>query len=164
MSPPNADLKPFSLGPSVFGNMGRTVIVKGTAYKTCARFSCGFQYLVTSSTYCLRWVALVAYLYTGQITFATLRSTSRSSKDAKLCRHRLEDHLVQSCSPKSMYRLADKVDNIPLMHIILLAQPSSAVWSSKAERAGVGQDSYRTKSRQHRAGAHIIFHFLVRVR
>ncbi|KZT21113.1 hypothetical protein NEOLEDRAFT_1244832 [Neolentinus lepideus HHB14362 ss-1] len=60
--------------------LGRTVVVKDVAYKTLK--------------------ALVMYLYTGKITFAPLRSSQTSASNVQ-CE-------IQ-CSPKSMYRLADKL-------------------------------------------------------
>lgn len=67
---------------------GRTVFVKDIAYKT--------------------WQALLSYLYTGRVAFAPLRSAVQSSNDRTNTvnlRHPFDPPL---CSPKSMYRLADK--------------------------------------------------------
>ncbi|TFK54320.1 hypothetical protein OE88DRAFT_1732992 [Heliocybe sulcata] len=63
------------------GKLGRTVIVKDAALRT--------------------YTALIFYLYTGEITFRSLTSSQREpSANAESSR---------SCSPKSMYRLADKL-------------------------------------------------------
>jgi len=64
---------------------GRTVIVKDMAYKT--------------------WIALIAYLYTGSIEFLPLRSSSASPPGDHDNRNGTS---FLKCSPKSMYRLADK--------------------------------------------------------
>ncbi|KIJ64183.1 hypothetical protein HYDPIDRAFT_112125 [Hydnomerulius pinastri MD-312] len=64
-----------------------TVIVKGTAYRT--------------------WLALVFYCYTGQIVFCPLRS--QVAPGAQFSRPLQSVGGPPPCSPKSMYRLADKL-------------------------------------------------------
>lgn len=132
----------MSSSPSAFGSMGRTVIVKGTAYKTYVRLAVVYH-LIPSLMNDIRWVALVAYLYTGQITFAPLRSASQSPDDAESSH--LEDPRPNSCSPKSMYRLADKVSSLSIHACQSLAHADSAVRSSQAERAGPEQSSNRAR-------------------
>ncbi|KIJ58317.1 hypothetical protein HYDPIDRAFT_119685, partial [Hydnomerulius pinastri MD-312] len=63
-----------------------TVIVKGAAYRT--------------------WLALVFYCYTGQIVFCPLRS--QVAPGAQFSRPLQSVGGPPPCSPKSMYRLADK--------------------------------------------------------
>lgn len=65
---------------------GRAVFVKDVAYKT--------------------WLALVSYLYTGRIAFARLRSTTAGKEKVNIVQPM--PHEPPLCSPKSMYRLADK--------------------------------------------------------
>ncbi|TFK54321.1 hypothetical protein OE88DRAFT_1654944 [Heliocybe sulcata] len=65
--------------------LGRTIVVKDAAYRT--------------------YKALMFYLYTGEIKFRPLTSSQkRSAGDAVA-----QEHASRSCSPKSMYRLADKL-------------------------------------------------------
>ncbi|KAH9920091.1 uncharacterized protein B0H18DRAFT_617273 [Fomitopsis serialis] len=64
---------------------GRTVVVKDMAHKT--------------------WIALIAYIYTGSIEFSPLRSSSASPPGDHGSQNRTSS---VACSPKSMYRLADK--------------------------------------------------------
>ncbi|KZT11403.1 uncharacterized protein LAESUDRAFT_268489 [Laetiporus sulphureus 93-53] len=84
MSPSVTMIKPVCVG--------RTIFVHDMAYKT--------------------WKALIAYLYTGHIEFAPLRSCLQSAKaEGKTAAPPLYPGVKSpSCSPKSMYRLADKYD------------------------------------------------------
>nr|GAT60561.1 predicted protein [Mycena chlorophos] len=61
--------------------VGRVIVLKGTAFKT--------------------WKALLYYLYTGRIRFNQLTSHADASESSLAASG-------PSCSPKSMYRLADK--------------------------------------------------------
>ncbi|CAK5279701.1 unnamed protein product [Mycena citricolor] len=65
-----------------FARRGRVVVVKDTAYKTLK--------------------ALLMYLYTGEIHFRSLRSNPEPAEASS----RVQGPI---CSPKSMYRLADKL-------------------------------------------------------
>ncbi|KAJ3558349.1 hypothetical protein NM688_g973 [Phlebia brevispora] len=56
------------------------------------------------------WHALIYYIYTGQISFAPLRSQGQESRAKALEKHRLANPALPAlCSPKSVYRLADIV-------------------------------------------------------
>jgi len=67
--------------------------IKDTAYKT--------------------WKVLVFYLYTGHVSFHTLRSKETPNEP--------EQGDAPRCSPKSMYRLAEKMDLSELRGIALKA-------------------------------------------
>ena len=57
-----------------------------------------------------RWEALLFYVYTGKIAFAPLRSEGAEERTSAMKQHE-HDHPHQPplVSPKSVYRLADKV-------------------------------------------------------
>lgn len=58
----------------------------------------------------IRWRALITYLENGTISFAPLQSLSSGSLSSSEENKGLtRDYHDGSCSPKSMYRLADKV-------------------------------------------------------
>ncbi|KAH7888629.1 hypothetical protein F5I97DRAFT_726519 [Phlebopus sp. FC_14] len=77
----------------------RTVFVKGAAYRT--------------------WHALVFYCYTGQISFCDLRS--QVGPGGPFSRPKHDDGSPPPCSPKSMYRLADKLGIEPLKALAFAA-------------------------------------------
>ncbi|KAJ7062244.1 hypothetical protein C8F01DRAFT_1136995 [Mycena amicta] len=71
-------------GASTVGRrLGRAIVLKGTAFKT--------------------WKALLYYLYTGRVRFMALRSESEPASEEP------NGPTEPQCSPKSMYRLADKL-------------------------------------------------------
>jgi hypothetical protein len=56
------------------------------------------------------WQAYIFYLYTGDITFAPLASElSGRTRDVAADYHTKYPHKPSPCSPKSTYRLAEKV-------------------------------------------------------
>ncbi|EPQ57461.1 hypothetical protein GLOTRDRAFT_137786 [Gloeophyllum trabeum ATCC 11539] len=65
--------------------LGRTVIVKDAAART--------------------YNALLFYLYTGEVTFSHLTSSGKGKDKSS----QPEEYKAPACSPKSMYRLADKL-------------------------------------------------------
>ncbi|EPQ57175.1 hypothetical protein GLOTRDRAFT_127547 [Gloeophyllum trabeum ATCC 11539] len=67
---------------------GRSVVIKDVAYTTLK--------------------ALIFYLYTGEINFAPLNSEKPSAIPRSV--QDVDDVSPPQCSPKSMYRLADKID------------------------------------------------------
>ncbi|KAF7299499.1 hypothetical protein MIND_00900000 [Mycena indigotica] len=73
---------------------GRVVVLKGTAYKT--------------------WKALLSYLYTGRIQFQSLTSQAEKQQSSPAL-----GGLGPHCSPKSMYRLADKLGLHDLQELAL---------------------------------------------
>ena len=83
---------------SLEGRRGRVIILPDIAYRTYVDLSA----INVSAQRYARLKALVFYLYTNEVAFAPLRS--QKAKD-------LEDtaHGAPYCSPKSMYRIADKV-------------------------------------------------------
>ncbi|KAJ7612773.1 hypothetical protein FB45DRAFT_1036982 [Roridomyces roridus] len=72
---------------------GRVLVLKDTAFKT--------------------WKALLYFLYTGRVHFCTLKSQEPQESVV----------VGPTCSPKSMYRLADKV-NLPVSTLIQLFDSS----------------------------------------
>lgn len=77
---------PASATPGKLPGFLRKICVKDVAFKT--------------------WKALVFYTYTGRISFAPLRSQPPTSTHF----HHGSSDYAPMCSPKSMYRLADKYD------------------------------------------------------
>ncbi|KAL6308089.1 hypothetical protein BKA93DRAFT_765334, partial [Sparassis latifolia] len=71
------------------GRIGRTVYIKDIAFRT--------------------WQAFIFYVYTGKIEFAPLKSQGQSGRDASVDERAMLSRPPR-CSPKSMYRLAEKYD------------------------------------------------------
>ncbi|KAF8893870.1 hypothetical protein BD779DRAFT_957281 [Infundibulicybe gibba] len=97
------------LGPEILsetrasGRIGRIVYIPDTSYKT--------------------WQALIWYLYTSKIDFLPLRSLSQDISPTTVNVFR------PACSPKSMYRLADKL-GIPELRSLSLTAISSGITHS----------------------------------
>ncbi|KAH7908930.1 hypothetical protein BJ138DRAFT_301281 [Hygrophoropsis aurantiaca] len=72
-------------------HIGRMMLVKGAAYKT--------------------WHAFIYYCYTNKINFSPLKSQKSLPESPQLF---FAAHNSPKCSPKSMYRLADKMRNTQL--------------------------------------------------
>ncbi|KAJ6554897.1 hypothetical protein DFH09DRAFT_1165841 [Mycena vulgaris] len=94
---------PPIVGPSTPRRMGRVVPVKDHAFKT--------------------WNAVLHYLYTKTIVFSTLGSESGFARPAST-----ERRASVECSPKSMYRLADKfgLDDLKALALASLRSQLSA--------------------------------------
>ncbi|GBE81450.1 predicted protein [Sparassis crispa] len=73
--------------PSAQGNC-RQIIIKDAAFHT--------------------WRAFIFYLYTGKIKFMQLKSRDEEARNVELALYLSDPNSVPPCSPKSMYRLADK--------------------------------------------------------
>ncbi|KAI0930630.1 hypothetical protein AcW1_009269 [Taiwanofungus camphoratus] len=73
----------------VIGRAGQTVFVKDMAFRT--------------------WYSFLCYLCTGEVAFAPLRSQKSRIRDEEAS-EQTKIYTLQKCSPKSMYRLADKYD------------------------------------------------------
>ncbi|KAL6308088.1 hypothetical protein BKA93DRAFT_765328 [Sparassis latifolia] len=71
------------------GRIGQTVYIKDIAFKT--------------------WQAFIFYVYTGKVEFAPLKSQVRSARGASVDERAMLSRPPR-CSPKSMYRLAEKYD------------------------------------------------------
>ncbi|KAI0728227.1 hypothetical protein C8Q72DRAFT_384626 [Fomitopsis betulina] len=65
------------------------------------------QIIITDVAY-LTWRAFVFYLYFGKVNFLPLKSTQDEDRAAELERALGDENAVPPCSPKSMYRLAEK--------------------------------------------------------
>ncbi|KZT65972.1 hypothetical protein DAEQUDRAFT_730896 [Daedalea quercina L-15889] len=65
------------------------------------------QIIITDVAY-LTWRAFVFYLYFGKVNFLPLKSTEDQDRAAELERALNDENAVPPCSPKSMYRLAEK--------------------------------------------------------
>lgn len=65
---------------------------------------------VSPDRYAHRWQSLIFYLYTGDVAFLPLSSDPSQSREV-VAEQYLADHPHDPppCSPKSMYRLAEKV-------------------------------------------------------
>ncbi|KAF8893869.1 hypothetical protein BD779DRAFT_957150 [Infundibulicybe gibba] len=90
-------------GTKVSRRIGRIVYIPDAAYKT--------------------WKALIWYLYTGKIDFLPLRSQGQDPPPTTI------DIFRPTCSPKSMYRLADKLE-IPELRSLSLAALRSGITQS----------------------------------
>ncbi|KAK7682319.1 hypothetical protein QCA50_014523 [Cerrena zonata] len=56
------------------------------------------------------WEALLFYIYTGKVQFASLRSEGAEERMCAMKQHKHDHpHRPPLCSPKSIYRLADKI-------------------------------------------------------
>lgn len=89
----------FDLGAPGGQSSSRTLLTKREPALVCV--------LNVGMTKC-RWQALLSYLYTDRVAFAPLRSAVQSSNDGTNTTHLRHPFDPPLCSPKSMYRLADK--------------------------------------------------------
>lgn len=87
--------------------MGRVIVIKDMAFRTYSLSPVITSHLLFSHFFC-RWRALLFYLYTGDVTFSSLKSEKLQSNV------QTPHEGPPTCSPKSMYRLADKVNLIRL--------------------------------------------------
>ncbi|TFY58912.1 hypothetical protein EVJ58_g6109 [Rhodofomes roseus] len=71
------------------------------------------QIIITDVAY-LTWRAFVFYLYFGKVNFLPLKSTQDEDRAAELERALNNENAVPPCSPKSMYRLAEKYGIVEL--------------------------------------------------
>jgi hypothetical protein len=71
--------------------------------------------LIKLASDCTSLEAFVYYLYTGKISFAHLSSQPENREDSSQRSDDITLITTPRCSPKSMYRLADKVrhDGLP---------------------------------------------------
>ncbi|KZT19699.1 hypothetical protein NEOLEDRAFT_1123756 [Neolentinus lepideus HHB14362 ss-1] len=92
----------LSRNPGPLQRKGRVVIIKDAAFDT--------------------WQALLFYLYTGDIAFRPLKSQQeiRPKTSFQEDGHGGEQAWPQPCSPKSMYRLADKVSGCVIIRFELV--------------------------------------------
>lgn len=86
--PDSGDAAPMSSGSSEGRGLGRTVYIKDIAHKTLKSFA---------------W-----YCYSGELIFAPFKSDTHDRKTSEPVEEPLAASKSPSCSPKSMYRLADK--------------------------------------------------------
>ncbi|KAI0697256.1 hypothetical protein BC835DRAFT_777454 [Cytidiella melzeri] len=80
--------------------------------------------VIIRDTAFLTWRALVYYLYTRKVTFLRLRSedpAKRRLETKKLLRNLQNPDVAPACSPKSMYRIADKFGLRELRELALVA-------------------------------------------
>ncbi|KAJ7019506.1 hypothetical protein C8F04DRAFT_1392825 [Mycena alexandri] len=90
------------------GRNGRVIVLKDTAFKT--------------------WKALIYYLYTRRVNFRPLESEGPQETDSTM--------RGPTCSPKSMYRLADKLGLVDLQALAL------AAISSRLSEANILQEVF----------------------
>lgn len=86
------------------GRRGRVITLPDVAYQTCVVFFSTALFRYSYATYTSSLKALVFYLYTDEIAFAPLRSQGVDRLSCPTAAHG-----APLCSPKSMYRVADKV-------------------------------------------------------
>lgn len=90
------------------------------------------------SPYFHRLQAFVFYLLTGTVVFAPLRSQSTTVARSAT---RTPQHQAPSCSPKSMYRLAQLVSRLAS-----ISDPNKQHWTARNQRtAGAGNPRHRFK-------------------
>lgn len=99
--------------PRPSGVVEHTVLVTDVAANTFVDFDCT-KACARVDLNVLRWEALLFYIYTGTIFFAPLRSEGAEERMCAVKQHK-HDHPYRPplCSPKSVYRLADKVSTYP---------------------------------------------------
>lgn len=110
--------------------------------------------------------AFIYYLYTGEVNFAPLRSYSLVPLVPTLVQNgpRIKVPRAPACSPKSMYRLADKVSS--MNHASYPSDRSKlfVVWSRGSQRKGHAGYQIKSAGREHRARTSFLFHVNVRPR
>ena len=87
-------------------HVGKVVVIEDVAFVTYVGLLS--PYALTKIT-CNRFQAVLRYLYTDEIEFAPWGSTER--RKARALEKILESYGIPKPSPKSVYRLADKVTN-----------------------------------------------------
>ena len=117
-----------------------------------------YPFNVYTKITCNRFQALLRYLYTNEIEFAPWGSAER--RKARILEETSELYGIPKPSPKSVYRLADKVTNSDVLSAIGLT--SSLVRHTRAERARVATDPTRPIQVQHYRGSFQQVHLLVR--
>jgi len=115
---------------------GQIVIIEDVAFVTSVGFLPVDAY---TEIMCNRFQALLRYLYTGEIEFAPWGSTER--RGARSLEKISESYGMPKPSPKSIYRLADKV--IVYQHLSRLGLKPPLVQHSRVERARDATDPTR---------------------
>lgn len=76
----------------------------------------------------VRWRAFIFYIYTDKLDFSPLKSSRSSLESLKKID---ETKAIPSCSPKSMYRLAEKVERSSYCSMHLhIPMETCIVWST----------------------------------
>ena len=109
---------------------------------------------------CNRFQALLRYLYTDEIEFAPWGSAER--RKTRALEKVSESYGIPKPSPKSVYRLADKVMNSHMHSLCQLGLTSPPVRHTRVERARVATDPTRLVRVQHHRGIVQQVHLLVR--
>jgi len=91
-------------GTTPSANIGKVVIIEDVAFVTSV---CFLPFDAYAELTCNRFQALLRYLYTGEIEFAPWGSAER--RKARSLEKISESYGIPKPSPKSVYRLADKV-------------------------------------------------------
>ena len=86
-------------------HVGKVVVIEDVAFVTYVRPPS--PYACTTKITCTRFQAILRYLYTNEIEFAPWGSTER--RKARALEKISESYGIPKPSPKSVYRLADKV-------------------------------------------------------
>jgi len=109
---------------------------------------------------CNRFQALLRYLYTDEIEFAPWGSAEK--RKTRALEKVSESYGIPKPSPKSVYRLADKVMNSHMYSLCQLGLTSPLVQRTQVERARVATDPTRLVRMQHHRGIVQQVHLLVR--
>ena len=86
-------------------HVGKVVVIEDVAFVTYVRLPS--PYACTTKITCTRFQAMLRYLYTDEIEFAPWGSTER--RKARALEKISESYGIPKPSPKSVYRLAEKV-------------------------------------------------------
>jgi len=109
---------------------------------------------------CNRFQALLRYLYTDEIEFAPWGSAER--RKTRALEKVSESYGIPKPSPKSVYRLADKVMNSHMHSLCQLGLTLPLVRHTQVERARVTTDPTRLVRVQHHRGIVQQVHLMVR--
>lgn len=116
--------------------------------------------VLTTHLYHARWKAFIFYLCTEQIVFRPLKSSPKSEPSI----FRSEDdisHTAPPCSPKSMYRLADRVSTSDI-DIEICTHACLSVWDGQLEGTVRQGDTGSTQAAEHCPGIVLRVYFEVR--
>ncbi|PCH43560.1 hypothetical protein WOLCODRAFT_164544 [Wolfiporia cocos MD-104 SS10] len=86
----------------------RRALTEGPSSTSTHSYAGHCQQIVIKDVAYHTWRALIFYLYTGKVYFLPLKSEGEQQRAAELERALGEEQSVPPCSPKSMYRLAEK--------------------------------------------------------
>ena len=156
--PPIDDLQSETKSRTVT-KAGRVVFLDDIAYTTYVHHLYWIGCACVDALCILRWKAFIFYSYFEELNFAPLKSEHKT-------RQRDEDPgNAPLCSPKSMYRLADKVRLTRTVPVCFLLRSTRAylVRHCAAERQGCSRHQSEAVTTQHPRGDLLILYLSVRI-